>query len=123
MTLTFSPVLNLGWTTPLHLDHLARELHGGDGAALQERLRERDDPALVVAHAVVVLGRQRLDMFAPLVDRDALRAHQHCQGIDPPLPVCVLMLATLHLARRQPAHVVMAARDHATHSDTGALAS
>src|SRR5229473_1651606 len=98
MTRTVSPGLKRGSATPLDLRHLARQLLGRNDAALDERLGQRDDPALVVAQLVVGLGRQRLDLPAPLVDGDALAA-------------------------RQPAHVVMPSFDHATHSETGACAS
>ena len=69
------------------------------------------------------LGRQRLDVPAPLVHRDALAAHQHGEGVDAPLPVGVVVLGRLDLAGPLPAHVVMPSFDHATHSDTGAFAS
>src|SRR6267143_6697793 len=123
MTRTVSPGLKRGSATPLDLCHLARELFGRNDAALEERLGQRDDPALVVAHLVVGLGRQHLDLPAPLVHGHALAAHQHGEGVDAPFPVGVVVLGRLDLAGRQPAHVVMPALDHATHSETGACAS
>src|SRR5947199_8261520 len=123
MTRTVSPGLKRGSGTPLDLRHLARQLLGRDDAALEERLGQRDDPALVVAQLVVGLGRQRLDVPAPLVDGDTLAAHQHGEGVHAPFPFGVVVLGALHLAGRQPAHVVMPSFDHATHSETGAFAS
>src|SRR5438046_4342444 len=123
MTRTVSPGLKRGSATPLDLRHLARQLPGCNDAALQERLGQRDDPALVVAQLVVGLGRQRLDVPAPLVDGDTLAAHQHGEGVHAPFPFGVVVLGALHLAGRQPAHVVMPSFDHATHSETGAFAS
>src|SRR5882762_7233708 len=123
MTRTASPGLKRGSATPLDLRHLARQLRGGNDAALEESLGQGDDPALVVAQLVVGLGRQRLDLPAPLVDGDALGEHQHGEGVHAPLPFGVVVLGRLDLAGRQPAHVVMPALDHATHSETGACAS
>src|SRR5258708_5839362 len=123
MTRTVSPGLKRGSATPLDLRHLARQLLGRNDAALDERLGQRDDPALVVAHLVVGLGRQRLDVPAPLVHGDALGAHQHGEGVHAPFPFSVVVLGRLDLAGRQPAHVVMPSFDHATHSETGACAS
>src|SRR5438445_3701417 len=123
MTRTASPGLKRGSATPLDLRHLARQLLGRNDAALEERLGQRDDPALVVAQLVVGLGRQRLDVPAPLVDGDPLAAHQHGEGVHAPFPFGVVVLGRLHLAGRQPAHVVMPSFDHATHSETGACAS
>src|SRR5712664_117849 len=123
MTLTFSPTLYLTSTTLLHIAHLAGKLGGGEDAALDQRLRQRHDPALVVAHPVVSFRRQHLDVLAPLVDRDALRAHQHRHGVHAALPFGVVVLGRLDLAGGQPAHVVMASFDHAIHSETGAFAS
>src|SRR5882762_7555818 len=123
MTRTVSPGLKWGSVTPLDLRHLARQLRGGNDAALDERLGQRDDPALVVAQLVVGLGRQRLNVPAPLVDGNALAAHQHGEGVHAPFPFGVVVLGRLHLAGRQPAHVVMPSFDHATHSETGAFAS
>src|SRR5260221_202675 len=111
MTRTLSPTPKLG-STLLNLDHLARKVCGRDEALLDERLRQRDDPALVVRHAVVVFGRQRLDVPAPLVDGYAARAHQHGERVHPALPLGVVVLPVLHPAGRQPAHVVMAALNH-----------
>src|SRR5204862_797090 len=123
MTRTVSPGLKRGSATPLDLRHLARQRPGCNDAALEERLGQRDDPALVVAQLVVGLGRQRLDVPAPLVDGDAFAAHQHGEGVHAPFPFGVVVLGALHLAGRQPAHVVMPSFDHATHSETGAFAS
>src|SRR6266850_4120118 len=123
MTRTVSPGPKRGSATPLDLRHLARQLRGRNDAALDERLGQRDDPALVVAQLVVGLGRQRLDVPAPLVDGDALAAHQHGEGVRAPFPFGVVVLGPLDLAGRQPAHVVMPSFDHATHSETGACAS
>src|SRR5437660_7404514 len=123
MTRTASPGLKRGSATPLDLRHLARQLLGRNDAALDKRLGQRDDPALVVAQLVVSLGRERLDVPAPLVDGDALAAHQHGEGVRAPFPFGVVVLGRLDLAGRQPAHVVMPSFDHATHSETGAFAS
>src|SRR5712691_2107124 len=123
MTRTVSPGLKRGSATPPDLRHLARQLRGRNDAALDERLGQRDDPALVVAHLVVGLWRQRLDVPAPFVDGDALGEHQHGEGVHAPFPFGVVVLGRLHLAGRQPAHVVMPSFDHATHSETGACAS
>src|SRR3989441_10368344 len=123
MTRTASPGLKRGSATPLDLRHLARQLLGRNDAVLEERLGQRDDPALVVAQLVVGLGRQRLDVPAPLVDGDALAAHQHREGVHAPFPFGVVVLGRLDLAGRQPAHIVMPSFDHATHSETGACAS
>src|SRR5258708_3299918 len=123
MTRTASPGLKRGSATPLDLRHLARQLLGRDDAALDERLGQPDDPALVVAQLVVGLGRQRLDVPAPLVHGHALAEHQYGEGVDAPFPVGVVVLGPLDLAGRQPAHVVMPSFDHATHSETGACAS
>src|SRR5687768_6187554 len=82
-TFTRSPGLNLGWFI-----HLPCELFGGDDAALDERLRERHGPALVVAHRIVGLRRQRLDRAAALVHRENfLHSQDDRQRIDAPLPV------------------------------------
>src|SRR5258708_27366421 len=118
-----SPGLKRGSATPLDLRHLARQLLGRNDAALDERLGQRDDPALVVAHLVVGLGRQRLDVPAPLVHGHALGAHQHGEGVHAPFPFSVVVLGPLYLAALQPSHVVMPSFDHATHSETGACAS
>src|SRR2546421_580700 len=99
------------------------DCRGRNDAALDKRLGQRDDPALVVAQLVVSLGRERLDVPAPLVDGDALAAHQHGEGVRAPFPFGVVVLGRLDLAGRQPAHVVMPSFDHATHSETGAFAS
>src|SRR3954470_2370210 len=116
-------VANWGCTF-LYLFHFAAELRGRDDAALDQRLRERADPFLVVREPVVRLRRQRLDVLAQLVHRDAPRAAQELHHrIHAPLPLGVVVLGRLDLAGRQPAHVVVAPLDHATHSDTGALAS
>src|ERR1700704_6851874 len=123
MTRTVSPGLKRGSATPPDLRHLARQLGGRNDAALDERLGQPDDPALVVAQLVVSLGRQRLDVPAPLVHGDALGEHQHGEGVHAPFPFGVVVLGRLYLAGRQPAHVVMPALDHATHSETGAFAS
>src|SRR5438552_18723536 len=123
MTRTASPGLKRGSATPLDLRHLARQLLASNDAALDKRLGQRDDPALVVAQLVVSLGRERLDVPAPLVDGDALAAHQHGEGVRAPFPFGVVVLGRLDLAGRQPAHVVMPSFDHATHSETGAFAS
>src|SRR2546425_4684613 len=123
MTRTVSPGLKRGSATPLDLRHLVRQLLGRNDAALEERLGQRDDPALVVAQLVVGLWRQRLDVPAPFVDGDTLAAHQHGEGVHAPFPFGVVVLGRLHLAGRQPAHVVMPSFDHATHSETGACAS
>src|SRR6266571_385132 len=122
MTCTRSPTRKRD-STFFNFAHLAGKLGGGDDAALDQRLRERNHPALVVAHLVVSLRRQHLDVLAPLVDRDALAAHQHGQRVHPPFPFGVIMLGRLDLAGGQPAHVVVAPLDHAIHSETGALAS
>src|SRR4051812_40503245 len=122
-TLTRSPGLKLAGTTPLQLEHLLRQLGAGDEPALQRGLHQRHDPALVIRHAVVRLRRQLLDVPAALVDGDAVLAHQPAHRVDAPLPLGVVVLGRLDLAGRQPAHVVVAPLDHATHSDTGALAS
>src|SRR3977135_751258 len=123
MTRTVSPGLKRGSATPPDLRHLARQLRGRNDAALDEGLGQPDDPALVVTHLVVGLGRQRLDMPAPLVPGDALREHQHGEGVHAPFPFGVVVLGRLDLAGRQPAHVVMSSFDHATPSETGACAS
>src|SRR6266540_2158503 len=122
MTRTRSPTRKRD-STFINFAHLAGKLGSGDDAALDERLRKRNDPTLVVAHLVVSLRRQRLDVFAPLVDRDALAAHQHGQRVHPPFPCGAIMLGRLDLAGRQPAHVMVAPLDHAIHSETGAMAS
>ena len=64
-------------------------------------------------------------MFAAaLVDRDRRPgAQQHAERVDAALPLGIVVLGALDPAGGQPAHVVMATLDHATHSDTGALAS
>src|SRR5947207_10023996 len=123
MTRTVSPGLKRGSATTLDLRHLARQLPGCNDAALEERLGQRDVTALAVAQLVVGLGRQRLDVPAPLVGGDTLAAHQHGEGVHAPFPFGVVVLGALHLAGRQPAHVVMPSFDHATHSETGAFAS
>src|SRR3954470_17531690 len=116
-------VANWGCTF-LYLFHFAAELRGRDDAALDQRLRERADPFLVVREPVVRLRRQRLDVLAQLVHRDAPRAAQELHHrIHAPLPLGIVVLGRLDLAGGQPAHVVVAALDHATHSETGALAS
>src|ERR1700716_1457113 len=123
MTRTVSPGLKRGSATPPDLRHLARQLGGRSVAALDEAVGQPDDPALVVAHLVVGLGRQRLDMPAPLVHGDALGEHQHGEGVHAPFPFGVVVLGRLDLAGRQTAHVVMSSFDHATPSETGACAS
>src|SRR5438552_15459171 len=123
MTRTASPGLKRGSATPLDLRHLARQLLGRNDAALEERLGQRDDPALVVAQLVVGLRGQRLDVPAPLIDADALAAHQHGEGVRAPFPFGIVVLGPLDLAGRQPAHVVMPSFDHATHSGHGCYIS
>src|ERR1700752_5352104 len=112
MTRTASPGLKRGSATPLDLRHLARQLLGRNDAALDERLGQRDDPALVVGQLVVGRRRQRLDVPAPLVDAHALAAHQHGERVRAPFPFGVVVLGPLDLAGRQPAHVVMPSFDH-----------
>src|SRR5688572_27132073 len=108
---------------------LLSQLVRSDDAPLDQALRERPDPALVVAHALVGLGGQRLDVLAVLIDRHAPRAapdapEEHAHRVDPALPVIIVVLGALELSGRLAAHVVVAVGDfHATHSDTGALAS
>src|SRR5438309_1830883 len=107
MTRTASPGLKRGSATPLDLRHLARQLLGRNDAALEERLGQRDDPALVVAQLVVGLGRQRLDVPAPLVDGDPLAAHQHREGVHAPFPYGVVVLGSLSrtTVSSSPAHM------------------
>src|SRR2546430_16915438 len=107
MTRTVSPGLKRGSGTPLYLRHLARELLGRNDAALEERLGQRDDPALVVAQLVVGLRGQRLDVPAPLVDGDALAPQQHAAAARPPFPFGVVGLGRLTLAARQPAQAAL----------------
>src|SRR5262245_9326720 len=118
--------------TPAHLLHFSRQLGRRDHAPLEQRLRERQDPLLVVRGAVVGVRGQGLDVLAQLVDAHqallAGDAHaQHHEGVHPALPLLVVVLGALNFSRRGSAHVVMAADHeaffHATHSETGALAS
>src|SRR3954469_1437742 len=131
-----NPPMSWWLRTPRDLLHLGCELRGRDYAALDERLGERRHPLLVVSGAVVGFGRQRLDVLAQLVyGHEALLAAlfpgdshaQHHEGVDPPLPVVVVVLDRLDFARGQAAHVVVQPDHwvvfHATHSETGALAS
>src|SRR3990170_1137949 len=100
-TRTRSPGLNcalisLGGTL-FDLLHLAAELVRGDDAALDHGLGNRGHPALVIAHAVVGLGAERLDVLAQFVHRHELVAaldagEQHHQRIDPALPFSVVVL-------------------------------
>src|SRR3954468_22859041 len=133
-TFTLSPTLNRGasagwsvsnWACTLrYLFHFPPELVGRDDAALDQRLGERRDPFLVVREMVVGLARQLLDVLAQLVDGDlAARAQELDHRIDAALPLRIVVLRGLDLARGQAAHVVVAPFDHATHSDTGAFAS
>src|SRR2546428_2958364 len=92
-------------------------------------MRERGDPLLVVREPIIRVGRQRLDVLAQLVDRHQPffpldSGAQHHERVYPALPVFVVMLGGPDLLGRLPAHVVVAAKNtHATHSETGALAS
>ena len=86
--------------------------------------RDGDDPALVVAEAVVQLGRQRFDVLAALIHgENLLHSQEHAQRVDPALPVAVVVLGTLDLAGGKASEIVVASFDHATHSETGARAS
>src|SRR5690242_14353161 len=97
----------------LHVCHLAPELVGRDDATLEEALRDRDQPLLVVRRRIVGLRRQRLDVTAPLVDRDAdAPAGELHQRVDAPVPFAVLVVVDADRAGGQAAHVVVAAFDH-----------
>src|SRR5213592_3955899 len=100
MTRTVSPGLKRGSGTPLDLRHLARQLLGRDDAALEERLGQRDDPALVVAQLVVGLGWQRLGVPAGLVDGEALAARPHREGLHSAIPFGESVRGQLNLASR-----------------------
>src|SRR5512134_780884 len=96
--------------------HRAPQLVDRDDAALDQRLRDRVHPALVVAHAVVGLGAERLDVPAQLVDPQQLPVlvgKQHHQRVDALLPLVVGMLVALDRPGRCAAHVVMAPQNRA----------
>src|SRR5450755_870880 len=99
-------------TIPDGLDLAAQFVHG-DHAALEERLGDRVNPALVVAHLVVGLGAKALDIASELVHSDqppVLVAEQHHQRIDALFPQGVVMFGRLDRTRREPPHVVVTAR-------------
>ena len=59
----------------------------------------------------------------PLIDVEAATVLGIVQRVHAELPLGVIVLAALDRPGRQAAHVVVAALDHATHSETGAAAS
>src|SRR5712664_3154690 len=94
----------------LRLDHLAAEFVDAEDAALDQRLRNRVDPALVITHLVISILPQALDIAAELVDRHVpLLGEQHQEGVDAFLPERVVVLGGLYRSRGEPAHVVDAA--------------
>src|SRR3990172_13339277 len=120
-TQTRSPGLNLALNslaaTLFDLFHLAAEFFRGDDAALDHGLGDRAPPAFVIAHAVIGVGAEGLDILAQLVHGHELFAaldagEQRHQRINAPLPFGIVMLGGLYPARGQAAHVVMAAFDH-----------
>src|SRR5262249_34560018 len=69
------------------------------------------DPALVVAHPVVCIRPDRLDVFAQLVDRHelaVLAGEEDQHRIDALLPERVVVLGALDRAGRLSTHVVVA---------------
>src|ERR1700675_1395443 len=90
--------------------YLAAQFVDGDPAALEERLGDRGNPALVVAHLVVGFGAEAFDIASELVHGDeppVLVAEQHHQRIDAFFPQGVIMLGRLDRIRREPTHVVV----------------
>src|SRR6202163_1788410 len=91
---------------------LAAQFVDGDHAALEERLGDGVNPALVVPHLVVGFGAEALDIASELVHSDeppVLVAEQHHQRIDALFPQGVVMLGRLDRTRREPTHVVVTA--------------
>src|ERR1019366_9631889 len=96
----------------LDFSHLAAELVDADDAALQQGLGDGVHPALVIAHALIGVRSEALDIAAQLVHLEQLPLfvrEQHHQRIDALFPLLVLMLPGLALAGGPSAHVVMAA--------------
>src|SRR5439155_23919470 len=95
-TLTRSPIWNRGATASgtLRLARfdgfdLAAQLIDGDHAALDERLCDRVNPALVVGHLVVGFGAEAFYIASKLVHRKeppVLAAEYHHQRIDALFP-------------------------------------
>src|SRR3954468_3269275 len=114
---TAGPVATGSDVTPVvarfDIRNLSSQLLDADDASLDQRLRNGMDPALVVAHLVVGVGADRLDILAQLVDRHQLAVfagEQNQQSVDTLFPHRVVVLGTLHSARRLAAHIVMTAR-------------
>src|SRR5450631_4471741 len=117
--MTRSPMWNRGATAsgtlcltiPDGLDLAAQFVHG-DHAALEERLGDRVNPALVITHLVVGSGAKALDIASELVHSEqppVLVAEQHHQRIDALFPQGVVMLGRFDRTRREPTHVVVTA--------------
>src|SRR5690349_5068385 len=117
--MTRSPMWNRGATAssmlllarPDDLDHAAELVHA-DHTALEERLGDRVDPALVIGHPIVGLGAEALDIAPQLVHGDQaafLAREQHHQRIDALLPKRVVMLGRLDGSGGHASHVVVAA--------------
>src|SRR6202171_4414052 len=96
---------------PDGLDLAAQFVHG-DHPALEKRLGDRVNPALVVTHLVIGFGAEALDIASELVHSDeppVLVAEQHHQRIDALFPQGVIMLGRLDRTRGEPTHVVVTA--------------
>src|SRR5271166_1415022 len=90
------------------LGHLAAELVHGDEAALDHRLGGGLDPAFVIAHPVVSVGAQPLDVASHLIHgHESFFEEERQDRVHPLFPKRVVVLARLNRAGRQPAHVVM----------------
>src|SRR3954471_6236354 len=78
-----------------HFFHHPAEVLDRDHAALEQALRHRVHPALVVAHLAVDLGAEVLDHSPALVDLDQLPVlvpEQHGERVAALLPVVALVL-------------------------------
>src|ERR1700681_2104243 len=114
--MTRSPMRNRGaiasatlLTGPDGFD-LAAQFVDGDHAALEQRLGDRVNPALVVAHLVVGFGAEALDIASELVHGDeppVLVAETHHERTDALFPQGVVMLGRLDGIRRESTHVVV----------------
>src|ERR1039458_5286588 len=96
----------------LYFSHFPAQLVDADDAALDQGLGDGVHPTLVIAHALVGVRPQALDVAAQLIHLEQLPllvGEQHHQRVDALLPQFVLVLVGHALAGGQSAHVVMAA--------------
>src|SRR3989304_1530047 len=104
-TRTRSPGPNLALNSlaapPFDLFHLSARVFRGEDAALDHGLGDRAHPAFVIAHAVIGVGAEGLDILAQLVHGHELftaldAGEQRHQRINPPLPFSIVMLGGLY---------------------------